>query len=175
MWIWILIASPFALILLAAAVGFFLPEVYTATGRLQTSLPARELWRRLHDPETYPMTGKMCRSVELLPARDGLATWIEDMGRSKLRIHNRESEEPVQLVRILEDTVVPFEGRAEFTLEDTESGCVITCRNTSTIRSGTWHVPFFRVTIALFGGTKAGCKDYLTRLAGVSGEVEWID
>jgi hypothetical protein len=29
--------------------------------------------------------------------------------------------------------------------------------------------------IALFGGTKSGCKDYLTRLSGGTGRIEWTN
>ena len=175
MWIWILALSPVALVLLLAVIGTFLPDTFTARGRIASPLSRAAVWQRLHDPERYPMTGRMCRGVELLPSENGLAVWIEDMGRSKLRIRNQESVEPNRIVRLLEDTVVPFENHAVFTIEESGKGCVITCDNRAKVRSGTWHVPFFRVTMWLFGGARSGCKDYLTRLAGGSGVVEWME
>ena len=175
MWLWILLASPVVLVLLLNIVGRFMPESYSAEGRMAMSISATELWARLHDPETYPMSGRMCKKLELLPAENGRAVWIEHMSGTTLRIRNDASTEPTRLVRILEDTVVPYTGHAEFEIESAGDGCVVTCRNTSTIRSGTWHVPFFRVMIGVFGGAKSGCKDYLTRLSGGTGTIEWID
>ena len=60
-------------------------------------------------------------------------------------------------------------------IEAVGDGCIVTCSNTSTVRTGTWHVPYFRVMVCLFGGTKSGCKDYLERLSGGSGAMEWLD
>ena len=138
---------------------------------------AAELWKRLHDPDTYPMSGRMCKSVEALPDEDGRAVWIEDIGMSRMRIHDEQTEEPNHLLRSLEDSVVPFSARTEFTIRDepTGDGCVVTCRNTATVKSGTWHVPFFRVSMRFCGGARSGCKDYLTRMSGGSGSIEWIE
>lgn len=169
MWLWILFGSPVDLIVLMLIVGMLLPVDYEATGRMNMALSPSELWRRLHDPEAFPTTGTICKGVELLPTESGLAVWIEDMGGSKLRIRNHESEEPKSLVRVIEDTKVPFKGRAEFTIEKKGDGCTVTCNNKSSVHSGTWHAPFFRVMIGFFGGAKSGQKDYLKRLSGGAG------
>ena len=174
MWLWILLGSPIALIAIAALIGIMLPENYAATARITTSLTPAEVWLRLNDPETYPMSGKMLKGLELLPNEDGRAVWIEDLGLSKLRIRNLESREPEHLVRLLEDTVVPFRSRCEFTIESSGTGSVVTCVNQCTVSSGTWHVPFFRITMCLCGGAKSGPKDYLTRLSGGDGSLEWL-
>lgn len=174
MWIWILL-SPVLLVLLIALVGMLMPETYRATGRLQMPFAAAELWVRLTDPQAYPMSGRMCQGVELLPAEDGRSVWIEDIKQSKLRITDVERRPHRFLRRELRDTVVPFRGEATFEIVDEGGRCTVTCRNVSTIASGTWHVPFFRVMVGLFGGARAGCKDYLIRLAGGQGEVEWLD
>ncbi|MCB9868875.1 MAG: hypothetical protein H6837_03405 [Planctomycetes bacterium] len=174
--LWILLATPVVLILLAAVVGTFLPETYAAKGRITCTLAPGEVWARLHDPKRFPMSGRMCRGVEVLPTENGRAVWTEDIGSSQLRIHHSEADQPKRLLRLVEDTKVPFTARAEFTIEPRDTGSVLTCTNTATVRSGTWHVPFFRVMIGLFGGAKSGCKDYLTRLAGETGrDFAWVE
>ncbi len=100
-------------------------------------------------------------NVEQLPTENGRAVWIDDMGTSR--------------VRILEDTAVRFTGHAGFEIRADGDGCVVTCSNTSTIRSGTRHVPFFRGIVGLLGGSKSGCKDHRMRLSGDTGQIEWID
>ncbi len=165
-WLWLLLI-PVALVLLAYLVGFFLPERYVAKKSYDIPLPPTDVWQRLHDPERYPMTGYMCKGLELLPSEDGLAVWTESMGRSSLRIQNVEVDEPKRFVRRLTDTVVPFESRCEFWIEPTDSGSRVTCENQATVKTGTWHVPLFRVTMALFGGAKGGIKMYLGNVAKV--------
>lgn len=175
-WILICVAGLAGLILCFAVVGTFLPERYQAKGRMQMPISADELWRRMHDPEAFPMSGKMCKSVELLPDENGRAVWVEDMGHTQLRICDGDATEPTHLCRTLTDSVVPFTAETEFVIEPgagTES-CTVTCTNVSVIRSGTWHVPFFRVMIGLFGGAKSGCKDYLTRVSGGAGRIKWL-
>ena len=172
MWIYIVLAVP-VFLLTIAIIGRFLPETYRARARLETSLTAEELWERLRDQDHYPMSGKMCKRTELLPEEDGHKVWLEHMGSSTLRMRDLETQEPASLLRRVEDTVVPFEARARFTIEDRGNVRVLTCDNESHVRSGSWHVPFFRFAICVFSGVRRGVKDYLTRLVEGEGKFEW--
>ena len=107
------------------------------------------------------MSGKMCRGVEELPSENGLAVWEERMGSSTLRIRNVAESEPSHLHRELVDTVVPFRSDCEFWIEPSGGGTRVRCRNDVAIRSGTWHVPLFRISMSLFGGAGAAIDSYL--------------
>lgn len=165
MWLWFLIV-PVALVLLAFAVGSFLPERYTAKKSFEFDLSPDEVWARLHDPKRHPMTGKMCRSVEVLPSEDGFSVWTETMSGSTLRIRDVSADEPRHFKRELTDTVVPFRSECEFWIEPTETGTRVTCENEVRISSGTWHVPLFRISLSLFGGANYGINTYLGSLEG---------
>lgn len=168
MWLWIVVV-PVALVTLAFVVGSFLPERYSAEDTVEIELPITEVWERLHDPRRFPMSGKMCRGVEVLPSEDGLAVWDERMGGTTLRVRNLEVTENVHLRRELTDAVVPFRSDCEFWLEPTGTGTRVRCRNDVAIRSGTWHVPLFRISMTLFGGARAAIDGYLGGIAADRG------
>ena len=64
----------------------------------------------------------------------------------------------------MKDLVIPMTARWELTLERAEESTRVLVRNEVTIKRGTWHVPLFRLMMALTGGVKKGCAHYLARL-----------
>ena len=63
-----------------------------------------------------------------------------------------------------------------YTLEPAEAGCTLTIDGETYIRSGTWHVPIFRVMMVLGGGVKKGLDiqiDMIADTLGVEAQREW--
>ena len=163
MWLWILLV-PVVLIVVAWIAGHLLPERYAARETIELALSPEQAWARLHDPTRFPMSTGQCRGVELLPSEEGRMVWIEKIGGSSLRIREVVADEPTRIVREMQDTVVPFRSRNEFWIEPHGSGVRITCENEINVSSGTWHVPFFRVMLSLFGGARASIRSYVGSL-----------
>ena len=110
MWIWI-VGGVLAVVLLVFVIGSLLPESYRARGHVDLDVSPDQLWEMLSDYESTPMAAKMARSIETLPAENGLPVWIEDMGSTKVRVATVAAERPTHLVREMADRVVPMTAR----------------------------------------------------------------
>ena len=163
--IWIGIVLAGALLLLAALylLGWFLPEQVKGESEVFIPKSPEVVWAALTDPETYPLSAKMCRKVEMLAAEGGLSAWREDIGSSLLENKVVATEELTRLVRESRDTVAPVTMHSECTIESGNGGCTIRFKATTTVKNGTWCAPLFRVTLRLM--PNGGPKAYLKMLA----------
>lgn len=59
--------------------------------------------------------------------------------------------------------------RWEYTLEPNGEECKLTLHGETDIRSGTWHVPLFRVMMFLGGGVKRGLDIHMDMVADTLG------
>ena len=166
MWILIVLGSIVALIALVFVVGSVLPERYRASGYVDASLTAAELWPKLLDYKAHPMAARMAKGIEPLPDENGLPVWLESLGATTVRVRTVESEAPVRIVREMSDSVVPMTARAVIELEEREGGCRVRMSNDIMIRRGTWHVPVFRLMMTVFCGVQGGIKAYLAQVTG---------
>lgn len=148
------------LFLLAVAVvviGLFLPESYA--GRSQMVYPGTtdDVWEALQDYNKHPMTGKMKKSVAAQPSENDLPVWTEEMRHGELiTVKTVAAEQPTHMVREMSSKTVPMTSRWEYTLESTADGCKLIIDGETRIRTGTWHVPIFRLMTVLGGGVKKG-------------------
>ncbi len=144
--------------------GRFLPERYEATFVIELPCKSQEVWDALMDIEKNPVTGSMCKRSERLADVNGMPSWLEDMGSSKIIVTTEQMQPPSRLRRRFADQVVPMTAESDTAIEETATGCRVTASVVNVVRLGTWHVPFFRV-ILLFGGGKSGLRSYWKRLA----------
>ncbi len=73
------------------------------------------------------------------------------------------------MVREMASGTVPMTSRWKYTLEPAGEGCKLTIDGETYIRSGTWHVPIFRVMMCLGGGVKKGLDIQMDMIAGTLG------
>ncbi len=172
MWLWILLTLLVAVLVFVPLIGSLLPEVYRAQLRADVQRPPEEVWAALIDFETASFGGAMRKGYERLPDEDGRPAWIEDLGSSRVRYHVSEWDAPRRMVVEGADEVVPMTARWVFTLEPTPDGTRFRAAERVTIRSGTWHVPIFRVMMSLFNGVERGLRDHADRvLAGLPADI----
>ena len=167
-WIWMGLGGLALLIAAVMLIGMLLPEEYESRVEMSVAQSPDVVWAALNDPRQVSYAGRQARSIEVLREGEALE-WREDMGPSVLTMSFVEFEPLKRIVCEATDSVVPMTMRRVFELEEREGRTFVTCSQKTTIKSGTYHVPIFRVTMAL-GAAKAGMKDYLKRCAGAIGE-----
>jgi hypothetical protein len=163
-WIYIIFAIVFGVPLAMMLIGLLMPERYEARVKAFLDASPDRVWNALEDFRNIPLTGKMRKKTEALPDVGGLPSWEEDMGQTTVTVVTEASRRPNYLKRRMTDRVVPMTTESEISLESELSGCRLTARSVTVIRSGTWHVPIFRVMVGL-GGARSGLRDYVKRLA----------
>lgn len=161
----------FALLVVAVVVvGLLMPERYEGRSQVGYATTTEEVWSALLDYDRHPMTGKMKKRVEARPADQSLPVWTADMGRGELvTVKTLEAERPRHIVREMTSKTVPMTSRWEYTLEPAGEGCRLTIDGETSIRSGTWHVPLFRVMMVLGGGVKKGLDIQMDMVADTLG------
>lgn len=164
-WLYIALAVVLGIPAVMIIVGLLLPERYEIRLTVARNRSPQDVWSALLDYQANPLVGKLRKKSEPLPDVNGLPSWIEDMGSTQIIVVTLESAAPSRLRRKFTDSVVPMTSDSEITLEAADDGCRATATSVIVIKSGTWHVPFFRVMVGLLGGAKMGLKDYWRRLA----------
>ncbi len=164
LWLWILLSILATLIILPLLLGQFLPNRYEGKMEAIFGCSPEQFWAGLHDPHTFPVTGRQMKKVVELSDVKGLPVWTEDMGPSAVTITTVKSTPCSHLIREMKDSVVPMTARSEIHLESHESGCKVIGSTVIELKSGTWHVPYFRTMLFLFNGAKMGLKNYLNRI-----------
>ncbi len=168
--IWVGLGGVALLVVTVVVIGLNMPERYEGHSQVVYATTPEDVWSALLDYEGHPMTGKMTKSVEAQPAENGLPVWIEDMGHGELiTVKTVEAERPRHMVREMTAKSMPMTSRWEYTLEPTDEGCKLTIDGETYIRRGTWHVPIFRVMMALGGGVKKGFDIQMDMVAGTLG------
>ncbi len=163
MWFLIIIV---ALIVLPIIIGFLMPVRYEGRTIVEYDTAVRQVWDALQDVEAHPMTGKMMKSVETLPADEGRPAWKEDMGRGEvITVTTTAYEPPNRLIREMCSATVNMTSRWEYALEPAGEGCRVTLSGVTDIETGTWHTPIFRVMMVVGGGVKKGLDIQLGMVA----------
>jgi hypothetical protein len=112
------------------------------------------------------MTGKMMKSVEMLPADEGRPAWREDMGRGEvITVTTTGYEPPHRMLREMSSSTVNMTSRWEYELVPTGQGCGVSLSGVTDIEKGTWHTPLFRLMMVVGGGVKKGLDIQLNQVA----------
>lgn len=166
-WIGIAIVALIALVMVG---GMFLPDRYDARVVMKLNKPPEAVWAAVMDYQKHPISGAMRKATQKLPDENGLPVWIEDMGDTRLRVQVVAATPPNHIKWVFGDQVVSMTASSETRIEPAGGGCVITTESFTTIRSGTWHVPIFRVILWLTRAHEKGVRDYWASIAQSLGE-----
>lgn len=167
LWIGITI---FGLIALVMVGGMFLPDRYEAHVVVKVNKSPEAVWAAISDFEKYPLMGAMRKTTQRLPDENGLPVWIEDAGETRVRVQVVAATPPSHIKWVFGDQVVPMRASSETRIEPVDGGSLITTNSETTITSGTWHVPVFRVILWLTAAHEKGVRDYWTSIAKGLGE-----
>lgn len=168
--VWIGLGGIALIVVTVVGVGLLMPERYQGRSQVVYAKTAEQVWDALLDYDSHPMTGKMKKSVQTQPPENGLPVWTKDMGHGELiTIKTLEADRARRMVREMTSQSIPMISRWEYTFEPTDPGCRLTIDGVTDIRSGTWHVPIFRVMMVLSGGVKKGLDIHLDMVADTLG------
>ncbi len=167
MWTWIIVIASILVVLIMTPllVGRFLPKQFSTVTQLRIRRTPQAVWDAIGDYQKLPISARMHRATEVLPDVDGRPAWRENIGSSRIRIETIEADAPSRLVRQFQDEVVPMRLRMQYDIEPADDGSLVRCTANGTVDNGTWHAPFFRFMIHVFGGAKSGQKQYLASVA----------
>ena len=164
--IWFALGGFAGLLFLVFVIGMFMPERYVGLAQVTYDKSADDVWTALLDYDRNPMTGKMKKSVQTQSIENDLPVWTEEMrSREVITVKTIEADRPQHMVREMTSISVPMTSRWTYTLEPLGEGCKLTMDGETTIRSGTWHVPIFRVMMKLGGGVKKGLDIQMNMVA----------
>ena len=155
---------------LVFVVGSFLPDRYDARVVMKLNKTPEAVWAAVMDYQKHPISGAMRKNTQKLPDENGLPVWIEDMGETRLRIQVVAATPPNHIKWVFGDQVVPMTAWSETRIEPVDGGSLITTNSETTIRTGTWHVPIFRVILSLTRAHEKGVRDYWASIAKSLGE-----
>lgn len=165
----IILGGLLVLLLAVFAVGFMLPERYDAMVSVTFTSPPEKVWAAISDYETHPMTGTQRKSTQKQPEEGGLPVWVEDLGATKVTVRTLSATAPTHMKRNMIDSVVHLNVDCEFRIEPANGGSRVTATSRTTVPSGNWRAPLFRVTLRMGGGEK-GFRDYWSSVAKSLGE-----
>lgn len=172
-WMWWLIGIGGGLLLLVLIPfvgGMLMAPGFRSVASISLARPPAEVWAALLDHQKHPLSASMCRASEPLESTGDLPAWREDIGSSRVRVRTIAADAPRRLVREVSDEVVPMSMRVEYTLTPTASGTRLQITAEGEVRSGTWHVPFFRFMIRAFDGIGSGQRAFLKSIAATLGD-----
>ena len=153
-----------AFVLMVFIGGRFLGKEYVGQVTAIIDLPVEDVWKAVNDFQTNPVSANMCRSVSKTQEDKEEEVWVEDIGSTQISV-TVQSRTEHQLVRNMQDRIVPMTAVCTVQLESMGQSCQITAKNEITIEDGTWHVPVFRCVLYFFSGAKKGMKAYVKNVA----------
>jgi len=164
--LWLGLGGLALLVVAVVVIGLLMPERYAGRSHLVYASTPEDVWEALLDYNSHPMTGKMMKSAQPQPAKQGLPVWTEDMCHGELvTVTTVEADSARHMVREMTSKTIPMTSRWEYTLEPSGDGCRLTIDGETYIRRGTWHVPLFRVMMVLGGGVKKGLDIQMNMVA----------
>jgi hypothetical protein len=174
-YLWIFLGLFAAVIIVPVMIGLLLPERYVGQVKVVFHKPLDDVWAALSDFERHPMVGKMRKGIEKLPDENGLAVWVEEMGREKITVITVECEQPTRVVREMSSASTLMTSRWEYDLKPVDVGCQVTLDAETYVRSGNWIAPIFRFMMVVGGGVRKGLQiqmDMVASSLGVQAEYE---
>lgn len=167
MWVLGIIAAIVALTILT---GVVMPVRYEGQTIVEFDRSDQDVWEALQNVEAHPMTGKMMKNIEVLPANDGRPAWKEDMGRGEvITVTTTAYEAPRHMVREMTSASMEMNSRWDYVIEPAGDGSRVILSGVTDIESGSWRTPFFRVLMVVGGGVKKGLDIQLNMVAATLG------
>lgn len=153
-----------AAVLLAMAVGLFLPETHTATVSVQITAPPDSVWAAITSIDDFPAWRPGIERVERLPGRAGRPVWRETGTYGTITFEEVAADPPYRLVTRIADEDQPFGGTWTWTLEPEGGGTRVTITE-----EGEIYNPFFRFMARFVFGYERTMREYLEGLQAHTG------
>lgn len=169
-WIIIVVAVIATLVVIVVAVGFALPEKHTAARVARYRASPEQVWATITDISAFPAWRRDVKSVEPLPAVDGLPSWRElgSDGAITYRVVTATPPSPAapgRLVTRIADKSLPFGGEWEYEVSTDGAGSRLTITE-----RGEVYNPVYRFVSRFVMGHTATIDAYLRNLRAKLGE-----
>ena len=125
-WVLIAIGALVALVIVAAAVGMFLPKGHVASRTVMAAKPPEEVWSTITDFAQVPSWFEEVRSSERIADINGHPAWRENFGGFAADMETAEWDPPRRLKREVHSTNAGFRGSWTFELAPVEGGTRLT-------------------------------------------------
>lgn len=165
----VVLAALVGLVLLVALIGALLPRRHQATRSAVFRRRPEEIFAAVHDFAGLPSWRTGLTGVEMLPPRDGHASFREIAPRRSITYVVLQDQPPVRLVtRIAEDNL-PFGGTWTYEISPEAEGARLRITEDGEIRN-----TLFRFLARFVFGTTGTMKGYLRDLGRKFGDVVTI-
>ena len=161
-----------AALLVVMLVGLMLPKAHRASRAARFSASPETIWAVLIDYSKYPTWRTNLKSVEALPAVNGMAAWREiGMRGQAIPFVIVESDAPRRMKTKINDSGLPFGGTWTFEVTPTgDGGSVVRITE-----DGEVYNPVFRFVSRYFMGYTATIDSYLKALGAKFGETPTLE
>lgn len=166
LWLWIGLGIVAGVVVVPFVIGMLLRDDYEGTLTVRFERSPEDVWEAIADYESNPVSGIMRRSSTPLPDQDGLPSWVEDLGSTRVTVTTVESHAPRRLVRRMDDQVVPMTAHWTIEIEPAGDGSLVRAVNRTAIRSGSWQSPIFRLILRTSGGAEKVLREFFRSVAG---------
>jgi hypothetical protein len=165
-WVWRILGTLGAVILLAVAVGLLLPKAHVAARAASLHRPPEEVWKALAEVEKATAWRPDLVKVERQADRNGNLTWREtDRGGFAVTFEATESIAPRRQVRQIIDRDLPFGGNWVIEIQPVPEGSRV-----KITEHGEIYNPLFRVMARCFFGYSRKIDEFLRALGRKFGE-----
>jgi len=153
------------LLILATAIGAFLPREKTFSLSVHLSQPRETVWQLITDCEQQPSWRPDLKSCQRLPDRGGRPTWrVTDQHDISMLMQVVLADPPARLVQSYVDQPGPAVAEWRFDIEPAATGCRLTLTERAAFPN-----PFFRFVGQVVLGDRFA-HDFLIHLARKSGD-----
>jgi uncharacterized protein YndB with AHSA1/START domain len=170
--IFVLVALLVLVILVAVAIGAFLPQQHISTRAALLRQPPDAIWQTITDYEKFPAWRKDVAGVEMLPAVNGKPEWREfDRHGGSIPYEVMVMVPPRALVVRIADPKLPFGGTWTYEISSTKDGGSLV----RITEAGEIYNPIFRVAAGFVLGYSRTQDQYLQALGAKFGEPVTIE
>lgn len=158
-WLWIILGSLAAIVVVVLAIGYSLPVKHAAARTVQIAAPPERVWATITDVASAPQWRSDVRSSEIVGQGAAGPVWREVSGDGTITFETVESVPARRLVTRITDKSLPFGGTWTYELQPAASGTLLTIRE-----DGEVYNPIFRFASRYVMGHHATIDKYLAFL-----------
>ncbi len=148
-----------AFVAVVTVTGLLLPRDHVETRSARLTASPAEVFAAIADVGAYAAWRTSLSGVEVLPAIDGRARWVEVSGGDRIAMEQVERSAPRRLVTRIADPDLPFGGTWTFELAPDAGGTRLTITERGEIRN-----PIFRAVARFVFGYGATMETFLGEL-----------
>jgi hypothetical protein len=162
LWIFTVLAG---ILILITAIGYLLPKGHTVAREARFHQSPEVVWKAVTDIDAMPAWRQGLKSVEHLPAKNGLPAWVETLDSGAIPLETLTALPPLKLVVRIADPKLPFGGTWTYEITPTPEGSSLRIRE-----DGEVYNPIFRFLSRFVFGYSGTIDTYLKSLGRKFGE-----